>query len=237
MAVPEDEERERVYKVLLVGNGQVGKTSFVERYVNNRFSTAYKQTVGVDFAVKVLHRNGDTIKLQLWDIAGISLSCILLYWPIVYIIGQERAAQFTRVYYKGAAGCIIMFDLTNRKSFKDVQKWKVDLDSKVRNRGKKLPCLLLANKSDLGDRCVNIDEINAMSKDNGFSNWIAISVKENKLVSQSMNRLVDILIAEDVGNDVEERSDNECDGSLLELKQEKKKTKSNGQTSLQGCCV
>ncbi|XP_062523070.1 ras-related protein Rab-7L1-like isoform X2 [Corticium candelabrum] len=220
MAVPEDEERERVYKVLLVGNGQVGKTSFVERYVNNRFSTAYKQTVGVDFAVKVLHRNGDTIKLQLWDIAG-----------------QERAAQFTRVYYKGAAGCIIMFDLTNRKSFKDVQKWKVDLDSKVRNRGKKLPCLLLANKSDLGDRCVNIDEINAMSKDNGFSNWIAISVKENKLVSQSMNRLVDILIAEDVGNDVEERSDNECDGSLLELKQEKKKTKSNGQTSLQGCCV
>ena len=51
------------------------------------------------------------------------------------------------------------------------------------------------------------------------------------------SRLVDILIAEDVGNDVEERSDNECDGSLLELKQEKKKTKSNGQTSLQGCCV
>ncbi|XP_062523071.1 ras-related protein Rab-7L1-like [Corticium candelabrum] len=220
MAIPEDEERERVYKVLLVGNGRVGKTSFVERYVNNRFSARYKDTIGVDFAVKVLHRNEDTIKLQLWDIQG-----------------QERAAHFTRVYYKGAAGCIIMFDLTDRQSFEDVQKWKVDLDSKVRNRGKKLPCLLLANKSDLGDRCVNLDEINAMSKDNGFSNWIAISVKENKLVSQSMNRLVDILIAEDVGNDVEERSDNECDGSLLELKQEKKKTKSNGQTSLQGCCV
>ena len=124
----------------------------------------------------------------------------------MYIIGQERASQFTRVYYRGAAGCIIMFDLTDRQSFEDVQKWKLDLDSKVRNRGKKLPCLLLANKvirprhlcnshlyvllwylqSDLGDRCVNLDEINAMSKDNGFSNWIAISVKENKLVSRSM---------------------------------------------------
>ena len=46
MAVPEDKERERVYKVVLVGNSQVGKTSFVERYVNNRFSTTYKQTVG-----------------------------------------------------------------------------------------------------------------------------------------------------------------------------------------------
>ena len=46
MAIPEDEERERVYKVLLVGNGRVGKTSFVERYVNNRFSARYKDTIG-----------------------------------------------------------------------------------------------------------------------------------------------------------------------------------------------
>ena len=124
----------------------------------------------------------------------------------MYIIGQESAAQFTSACYRGAAGCIIMFDLTDRQSFKDVRKWKLDLDSIVRNRGKNLPCLLLANKvirprhlcnsllyvllwylqSDLGQRCATIDEINAMSKDNGFSNWIAISVKENKLVSQSM---------------------------------------------------
>ena len=143
---------------------------------------------------------------QLWDITGISLSCILLYWTIVYIIGRDRVAQFSRVYYKGAAGCIIMFDLTDRRSFEDVQKWKLDFDSIVRNRGKNLPCLLLANKvirprhlcnsllyvllwylqSDLGQRCATIDEINAMSKDNGFSNWTAISVKENKLVSRSM---------------------------------------------------
>ncbi|XP_062522835.1 ras-related protein Rab-7L1-like [Corticium candelabrum] len=202
MAVPEDKERERVYKVVLLGNSPVGKTSFVERYVNNRFRDTCELTIAADFAVKVLHRNGDTIKLQLWDITG-----------------QESAAQFTSACYRGAAGCIIMFDLTDRQSFKDVRKWKLDLDSIVRNRGKNLPCLLLANKSDLGQRCATIDEINAMSKDNGFSNWIAISVKENKLVSQSMDRLVDILIAEDVGNDVEERSDNECDGSLLELKQ------------------
>ena len=54
----------------------------------------------------------------------------------MYIIGQERAAQFTRVCYRGAAGCIITFDLTDRQSFEDVQKWKLDFDSKVRNRGK-----------------------------------------------------------------------------------------------------
>jgi GTPase SAR1 family protein len=66
MATPEvDDRAERVYKILLVGNGGVGKSSFVERYVNNRFSNQYKMTVGVDFMVKSLQRtNGETIKLQ-----------------------------------------------------------------------------------------------------------------------------------------------------------------------------
>lgn len=76
-----------------------------------------------------------------------TVSQSLLAWPQwVYTSGQEWGRQFTRVYYKGAAGCIIMFDLDNRKSFDDVQRWKKDLDDKVRVKGKKIPCLLLGNK-------------------------------------------------------------------------------------------
>jgi Ras-related protein Rab-7L1 len=62
---------EKVFKVLIVGNPSVGKTSFVQRYVYNTFNTHYKGTVGVDFALKVLRwSDTTTVKLQLWDIAG-----------------------------------------------------------------------------------------------------------------------------------------------------------------------
>jgi Ras-related protein Rab-7L1 len=64
--------REKHFKVLLIGDPNVGKTSFVQRYANNAFSQDYKGTVGVDFALKVLRVSGDTlVKLQLWDVAGI----------------------------------------------------------------------------------------------------------------------------------------------------------------------
>ena len=63
------------------------------------------------------------------------------------VLGQERFTWMTRVYYREAKGCIIMFDLTNRNSFLNVSRWKEDLDSKVwLPDGSKIPCLLLANK-------------------------------------------------------------------------------------------
>ena len=65
-----------LFKVLLIGDPSVGKTSFVQRYTNNIYRTDYKGTVGVDFALKVLRVNRDmTVKLQLWDVAGIKATC------------------------------------------------------------------------------------------------------------------------------------------------------------------
>lgn len=62
---------EKMFKVLLIGDPSVGKTSFVQRYINNDFRLDYKGTVGVDFALKVIHLTNDlVVKLQLWDIAG-----------------------------------------------------------------------------------------------------------------------------------------------------------------------
>jgi GTPase SAR1 family protein len=127
-----------------------------------------------------------------------------------------------------------MFDLGNRKSFEDVPLWKKDLDEKVRVKGKTIPSLLLGNKSDRPDRCATRDEIDRMSQNNGFINWIAISVKENKLVSQSMMRLVDILVTEDAENDAGDGNDSQCDGSMLNMKPDRHV---GGQSTLQNCCA
>lgn len=66
----QNSHKERLYKVLVIGDLGVGKTSIIKRYVQQRFSGNYRATIGVDFALKVLSWGGETVRLQLWDIAG-----------------------------------------------------------------------------------------------------------------------------------------------------------------------
>ncbi|KAJ9593914.1 hypothetical protein L9F63_014674, partial [Diploptera punctata] len=122
---------EELYKVIIVGDPNVGKTSFVQRYVENSFSSCYKGTVGVDFTLKTVKWSEErTLKLQLWDIAG-----------------QERFTWMTKIYYRHCHGCVIIFDLTNRNSFLNAKKWKRDIDTKCTlPDGSPIPCILLANK-------------------------------------------------------------------------------------------
>ncbi|XP_053562582.1 ras-related protein Rab-7L1 isoform X1 [Bombina bombina] len=122
---------DHLFKVLVVGDAQVGKTSLLHRYVYDVFCKEYKMTIGVDFALKIVQWSDSvTVRLQLWDIAG-----------------QERFTSMTRLYYKQASACVVMFDLTNIDSFRSSRMWKEDLDSKVtQDNGDPVPCILLANK-------------------------------------------------------------------------------------------
>ncbi|XP_019369542.1 PREDICTED: ras-related protein Rab-7L1 [Gavialis gangeticus] len=176
---------DRMFKVLIVGDVTVGKTSLVQRYANDSFNKHYKSTVGVDFALKVVQwSESEIIRLQLWDIAG-----------------QERFTSMTRLYYREASACVIMFDVTNTSTFKNSQKWKQDLDSKLTlPNGSPVPCLLLANKSDLSPWAVTREEIDQFSKENGFSGWIETSVKENKNINESMRVLVEKMILSSTGD-------------------------------------
>ncbi|KAM7411174.1 hypothetical protein PAMA_021248 [Pampus argenteus] len=171
---------EHLLKILIVGDGHVGKSSFVHRYVNGQFSNTYKMTVGVDFSMKVLHwSDKEKVRLQLWDIAG-----------------QERFISMTRIYYKGALGCVVMFDVTNSSSFLRCRHWKQDLDNKAMlPNGDSIPCILLANKCDLSQRVVSADSIDKFSKANGFVTWMETSVKENKNVGEAMRRLVQEILS------------------------------------------
>lgn len=190
------EMSERLFKVIIIGDPTVGKTSFVQRYVQDSFRRDYKGTVGVDFALKILKwSDSETIKLQLWDIAG-----------------QERFTWMTRVYYKDAQGCIIMFDLTNRSSFLNTLKWKKDVDSKCTlDDGSPIPCMLLANKCDLPHRQVDQLEIERLYKEHNFTGWTETSAKEGLMVTDSMRFLVDVMMRQK--ND----ADDDSEGSSLRL--------------------
>ncbi|CAD7680054.1 unnamed protein product [Nyctereutes procyonoides] len=163
--------RDHLFKVLVVGDAAVGKTSLVQRYSQDSFSKHYKSTVGVDFALKVLQwSDSEMVRLQLWDIAG-----------------QERFTSMTRLYYRDASACVIMFDVTNATTFSNSQRWKQDLDSKLTlPNGEPVPCLLLANKCDLSPWAVSRDQVDRFSKENGFTGWTETSVKENKNINEAM---------------------------------------------------
>ena len=143
-------KNEHLYKVLVIGELGTGKTSIIKRYVHQFFSQHYRATIGVDFALKVVHWDQNTvIRLQLWDIAGIEAECQFLIFcdHILSLLGQERFGNMTRVYYKEAVGAFIVFDVTRSSTFDSVIKWKQDLDSKVQlPDGNPIPCVLLANK-------------------------------------------------------------------------------------------
>lgn len=116
-------------KVLVIGNSAVGKTSMLVRYTEKTFQEAFVSTVGIDFKVKTLHRNGKKIKLQVGLILVGDKSIltddlhdcdITQVWDTA---GQERYRTITTAYYRGAMGFLLVFDITCEESFKAVTDW------------------------------------------------------------------------------------------------------------------
>jgi Ras-related protein Rab-7L1 len=175
---------EVLFKVIIIGDPYVGKTSFVQKYVNDSYKRDYrdyKMTIGVDFALKIIKWSDKcSIKLQLWDIAG-----------------QERFTSMTRVYYKDAHACIVMFDLTDSNTFHNSVKWKRDLDQKCNLLdGSPVPCLLLANKSDDAERReVSQEDIEDLCKEHEFLGWSETSVKEGVMLDEAMGFLIEEMMA------------------------------------------
>jgi len=201
---PQMEEIEFLYKILVVGDLGCGKTSIIHRYVNNVFSTKYRATIGVDFALKIINWDAKTnVRLQLWDIAG-----------------QERFGHMTRVYYKEAVGALVVYDMTRPGTFEAVKKWKLDLDENLSTE-RPLPVVLLANKCDLTDQRLDVGKMDTYIKDNGFIGWYETSAKEDVNISKAIKSLVghilehdpDVLITKEqggfkLGSDVEKEDGN-----------------------------
>ncbi len=131
-----------LYKVILIGNTGVGKTSYCDKLVHNTFTSIFIPTLGVDFFSKSIKLDdGTVIKSHIWDTAG-----------------QEKFNGIISHYYKDIAGAIIMFDISNRYSFYRVNHWKKEISKKSNCEINSFPILLLGNKSDNKNREVTRDE-------------------------------------------------------------------------------
>eukprot|EP00827_Trimyema_finlayi_P003586 TRINITY_DN328_c0_g3_i2.p1 TRINITY_DN328_c0_g3~~TRINITY_DN328_c0_g3_i2.p1 ORF type:complete len:239 (+),score=76.45 TRINITY_DN328_c0_g3_i2:48-719(+) len=123
-------EHDHLFKLVIIGNSGVGKSSLLLRFADDQFSDSYLTTIGVDFRFKTLDIDGKSVKLQIWDTAG-----------------QERFRTITNAYYKGADGIIIVYDCTSQDSFDDIENYWIN---EVAQYGEKnVELMLIGNKSDL----------------------------------------------------------------------------------------
>ena len=128
-----------IFKIILIGDTSVGKTNILTKYLSDEFDPNSKATVGVEFGTKNFKIENKIVKVQIWDTAG-----------------QERYRSITNAYYKGAKGALLVYDITNKKSFDNLDKWISDL--KI-NGDEKISIVLLGNKSDLeNQRVISTEE-------------------------------------------------------------------------------
>lgn len=153
-----EREYHLIFKVLLLGDTNVGKSSFVMRTIHNKFSNDFNPTIGVDFCSKVFRYNNMNIKLQIWDTAG-----------------QERFKSIVRAFYKGGDLAIMCFDIGCSQSFKNMNTWLNDLKVECNDQ---IAVILLGMKSDLADkRQVTTHEAQVFAGEIG-AKYIEISCKE-----------------------------------------------------------
>ena len=151
----------RIYKIVVVGSGAVGKTSLILRFTTGAFRETYIQTLGAGFAFKNLDVDNRLVKLQIWDLAG-----------------QPQMKKVRSNFYAGASGVIFIYDVTRRETFDERLGWKTDADTHAQGS----VSLLVANKTDMmQDRAVTEAEGREIAGEFGW-NYIETSVKLNENV-------------------------------------------------------
>ena len=126
------EEFDLIFKIVIIGDSGVGKTNLIGRYLKNEYKEDSKATVGVEFGEKKYEINGLKIKAQIWDTAG-----------------QERYKAITSMYYKGAKGALIVFDLSSKNTFQNVEKQYNEIK---KTSDLNINLILIVNKRDLKDK-------------------------------------------------------------------------------------
>ena len=169
-----DENYDFIFKVLLLGNSDVGKSSLLLRYVDSVWSDTFVPTIGVDFKVKTIEIEGKKVKLQIWDTAG-----------------QERFRTVVSTYFRGAHGIFLIYDITNRDSFKNLENWLIEIE---KNASENVLKILIGNKNDLEDeRDIASDEGKAFANRNGMQ-FIETSAKKNTNVNEAFETLGKLMI-------------------------------------------
>ena len=165
-----EENYNMLFKIVLVGDSSVGKTNLFLRYIKNEFDPQTKATIGVEFGTKIIKINNYNIKIQIWDTAG-----------------QERYKSITSAYYKGAQGAFLVYDITNKSSFLNIDKWIRDLKN---NGDEKIVLFLIGNKNDLNDdRVIDTNEGKNKAKENKMF-FLETSAKNNDNVDKAFDEII-----------------------------------------------
>ncbi|KAK8513270.1 hypothetical protein V6N12_052468 [Hibiscus sabdariffa] len=150
MAHRVDHEYDYLFKIVLIGDSGVGKSNILSRFTRNEFCLESKSTIGVEFATRTLQVEGKTVKAQIWDTAG-----------------QERYRAITSAYYRGAVGALLVYDITKRQTFDNVQRWLRELRDHADSN---IVIMMAGNKSDLNHlRAVPEEDGRALAEREGLS--------------------------------------------------------------------
>ncbi|KAF3780818.1 Ras-related protein [Nymphaea thermarum] len=138
-----------LFKVVIIGDSAVGKSNLMSRYVRNEFDANSKATIGVEFQTQSMEIDGKEVKAQIWDTAG-----------------QERFRALTSAYYRGAAGALVVYDISRRSTFESIERW---LDELRNHTDTTVVRMLVGNKSDLANiRDVTVEEGKSLAESEGL---------------------------------------------------------------------
>ncbi|KAJ5066241.1 ras-related protein rab-2-a [Anaeramoeba ignava] len=153
-----------LFKFVVVGDTGVGKSCILLQYTDHRFQPVHELTIGVEFGARTIKINSETIKLQIWDTAG-----------------QESFRSITRSYYRGAAGTLLVYDITRKETFDHLKAWLEE----AREHSENLEIMLIGNKKDLKHRReVSYEQGEKFARENNLQ-FLETSAKENENIEEA----------------------------------------------------
>ncbi|XP_050315890.1 ras-related protein Rab-35 [Anthonomus grandis grandis] len=192
---------DHLFKLLIIGDSGVGKSSLLLRFSDNTFTGSYITTIGVDFKIKTVTIDGQRVKLQIWDTAG-----------------QERFRTITSTYYRGTHGVVIVYDVTNGETFANVKRWlhEIDQNCEVVNR------VLVGNKNDTPDRKVVLTEDAQRFADTMNIQLFETSAKDNINVEEMFMVITRLVLKTKL--EIKEQNDSK---DIVNIRDTRKKTRKN----------
>ena len=197
------------YKVIVLGDSNVGKSAFIIRFCENKFEIDSLSTIGLDTKTKFITRKNQKIQLQIWDTAG-----------------QERFRSIAKSCYKGAHGILLFYDVTNLETFKHIKNWITDIKNKINKPMDQIALYVLGNKCDLPEEDKKVDNEDKVKLKEEFGLEIMeVSAKIDKNVNESMIALVDKMLV--LGLGIKKGEEDEEEGQKL---------KANKTNKMKDCC-
>lgn len=155
-------QKKTLLKVIILGDSGVGKTSLMNRYVNKKFSTQYKATIGADFVTKDVVVDDKLVTMQIWDTAG-----------------QERFQSLGVAFYRGADCCVLVYDVTAPTTFKSLDSWRDEFLIQASPRDpENFPFIVIGNKIDQENRAVSSKRAQAWCQSKNNIPYFETSAKE-----------------------------------------------------------